>query len=528
MFKIEKLESIFKNFNKPPVLFIGAGLSRRYLGLGNWEMLLREMAALTKDNELAFEQYKRKAVNSGYKVGEFQKIAELIENDLSDLWFEADKFKDSRDKYKNLAKQGISPLKIEIAKYIEESSLNINPDYSEEIDLLRKLGKKSIASIITTNYDTFLEETFKNYKSFVGQEELILSNLQGVGEIYKIHGSITSPDSIIINEKDYIEFEEKNSYLAAKILTIFLEHPIIFLGYSIGDEDIKNILKSIVKCLSKEKLDKLKKRLVFVEWNNTDEEDKISDYSISFEDGKTLYMTRLYIKDFSLLYSTLLKNKYGYNTTVLRRLKEEIYELVASNEPTSKMKVVNIEDDDNLDQVEFVMGVGVISDFGKKGYSGIKVKELFEDVLFDDKDFNNDMIVAESLPILIKQNKGSVPIYKYISQCGCKIHDVVRNEIKDKFEDLLSRTIRNNRSKHDYSQKTLNEIIDENEDSKVLSIVPLLNEENIDIKSLGEFLKNYYTNNPDVFTSSTKSDFRRLVKIYDWLKYYQKYKEKES
>lgn len=43
------------------------------------------------------------------------------------------------------------------------------------------------------------------------------------------------------------------------------------MGYSIEDENIRNILKSIVRCLSKENLKKLKKRLIFIEWSSNDE-----------------------------------------------------------------------------------------------------------------------------------------------------------------------------------------------------------------------------------------------------------------
>lgn len=173
MVNIEKLKAIFKNFDTAPVLFIGAGLSRRYLGLGNWETLLREMAKLVKDNELAFESYSRKAKNEGFKVGEYQKIAELIEHDISDLWFEDPKFKDSREKYIDFAVQGVSPLKIEIAKYIKDNSNDLKVEYDKEIELFKKLGKKSIAAVITTNYDTFIEDNLKNYTRYIGQEELI-------------------------------------------------------------------------------------------------------------------------------------------------------------------------------------------------------------------------------------------------------------------------------------------------------------------------------------------------------------------
>ncbi len=136
---------------------------------------------------------------------------------------------------------------------------------SEEIECLKRVGNKSIAGVITTNYDSLLEGVFSDYTRFIGQEELIFSQIQGVGEIYKIHGCCTKPDSIIINEDDYVDFQEKNPYLASKILTLFLEHPIVFMGYSIGDENIRNILRAIVRCLSKEKIEVLKERLIFIE-----------------------------------------------------------------------------------------------------------------------------------------------------------------------------------------------------------------------------------------------------------------------
>lgn len=60
-----------------------------------------------------------------------------------------------------------------------------------------------------------------------------------MGEIYKIHGSCNNSESIVITENDYSVYNKRNAYLSAKLLTIFLEHPIIFLGYSLNDSNIK-------------------------------------------------------------------------------------------------------------------------------------------------------------------------------------------------------------------------------------------------------------------------------------------------
>lgn len=56
------------------------------------------------------------------------------------------------------------------------------------------------------------------------------STIQGIAEIYKIHGSLEVPDSIVINEQDYLQFQENSSYLAAKADDYFYGIPDHFSG----------------------------------------------------------------------------------------------------------------------------------------------------------------------------------------------------------------------------------------------------------------------------------------------------------
>jgi hypothetical protein len=108
-------------------------------------------------------------------------------------------------------------LKFEI-QYVKSKQEEINAAAEAEINLLKKI---KIDGIITTNWDTLLEGCFSDFAKFVGQEELFFSELFAIGEIYKIHGCATKPESLGLTQEDYDSFHERNPYLAAKSLKAF-------------------------------------------------------------------------------------------------------------------------------------------------------------------------------------------------------------------------------------------------------------------------------------------------------------------
>ena len=113
-----------------------------------------------------------------------------------------------------MVENGLSPFKAELAALIARRSA-AKPEYTDEIRRLKQISRKNLAGVITTNYDLFFERLFEDYKSYVGQEELLFSPIQGVAEIYKIHGSVSNPDSIVINNDDYQAFKEQQYDLLA-------------------------------------------------------------------------------------------------------------------------------------------------------------------------------------------------------------------------------------------------------------------------------------------------------------------------
>ncbi|MDR5810923.1 SIR2 family protein [Caballeronia sp. LZ019] len=218
----ESLLNHFKSFSSPPYIFIGSGVARRYLGLEGWEGLLRSQC---QAHGLDYEFLNSTA------GGDLPELASAMARELHERWWKDEKYKESREQYRKIATNKESALKIEIARHIGESGVITNdPQLVGELELLRKIV---VDGIVTTNWDGLLEYLFPDYTVYVGQEALLFSQIQGIGEIYKIHGSHTDPSSLVLTKSDYDEFHRRNPYLASKLLTFFVENPIVFLGYSL-------------------------------------------------------------------------------------------------------------------------------------------------------------------------------------------------------------------------------------------------------------------------------------------------------
>lgn len=243
-------------FRAAPYLFIGSGFSRRYLGLDSWESLLRRFAGLT---DRPYEYYSSSA------GGSLPAVATAIAERFHEQWWTADEFKESRRRFADIATDPSSALKIEISQYIHAQSTSLTTDRElvAELDALRLAV---IDGLITTNWDLLIEPLFDECQPYVGQDELIFHEPAGIGEIYKIHGCCSRPNSLVLTTADYGHFDDRNPYLAAKLLAIFVEHPVVFLGYSLSDRNIVQILHSIATSLTSEKLAQLQDRLIFVHW----------------------------------------------------------------------------------------------------------------------------------------------------------------------------------------------------------------------------------------------------------------------
>lgn len=510
------LDELIEKFNTIPFLFIGSGLSRRYYNLPNWTSLLREMVNKFNQDPYAFRSYEDKASFTDNPYGLNPKIASFIEEDFNKEWFLNPNIRTLNKEYMQKVFDGCSPFKAEMAYYLKQKSI-LKSEFKDEVTLLNNIAKKSIAGIISTNYDLFFETYLSDYKVYVGQQALLFSQLQGIAEVYKIHGSLNEPQSIIINEKDYKEFKEKREYLAAKLLTIFMEYPIIFMGYSLSDTNIRDILSSIVKCMTKEQVKTLKYKFIFIEYDPAIKEYEIGESIFTFDDSKLLTMTKITLSDYSLLYNAIGKKKMKIPVRLLRILKDELYLFTLTNQPTRNIKVAMI-DDERISNDELVMSIGTTETVNINGLKGVTSDQWYRNIVMNDLNFEVKDLLTYA-PELAKQMSGTLPINSLYQEKYSSIDNISRLIIND-YEDIISNTIKKERQRH--PQISIKDILGQKLDfDKELLYIAFLEENQIDLQDLENYLKNKFIKNKDILKeakSNIRTNLRRLIRIYDYLK----------
>lgn len=513
------IQDIISRFNTTPFLFAGSGITRRYYGLPNWEGLLTFFAHKVRQDEFSYQYYESLA-NSIELPNRLPAIASFIEKDFNKKWFlDVDGVRSNIPAVMEAVKSHVSPFKAEIAEYIRLSSVE-NPDYMQELASLKKISVKNLSGIITTNYDCLFEELFDGYKVFVGQDELVFSQLQGIAEIYKIHGSITDPASIVINQDDYASFRNKSKYLAAKLMTIFMEYPIIFIGYSISDPDIQLILSDIVECMPDDKIELLKERFVFVEYNKKLEKPIISSYSMNIQ-GKIVEMTKIELSDFNLLYESVMNKKAAFPVKLLRRYKDELYSFALTREPGPLMQVTTL-DDKRIDENTLALTIGLAN----TGLYGLKhavdANRWYRNVILHDLQYPVDELLQGTYPELLRMNSGILPVWYYLANSSSG-SELALSKAPMSYECIVNDKALK-RTHGAAAGRTIAQIWAEEKGnrSRALRIMGSLPEDKVNVADLETILREIFSENHNILEElpdGDRSNLRRLIRIYDYLAY---------
>jgi len=155
------------------------------------------------------------------------------------------------------------------------------------------------------------------------------------------------------------------------------------------------------------------------------------------------------------------------------------------------------------------------------GYAAIEAKDLFSDILHNNKNFDARQIVNHVIPRASK-NTPNIPIFKYLKQLGINSEAECRSQNID-CEKIISRTLNDFRSRtyakaflKKYKEKNIQQIIDECTPENASAYIPFLPKENIHLDALKSFLM-ANEEKLDYQKSSYASSYRKLLTLYDRL-----------
>ena len=231
---------------KETILFAGAGLSI-HLGVPSWSGLIGRIG-----EELGFDPDIFRILGTNFALAE----------------------------YYQLQKGSLGPLRSELDVKWHDPKIDIGA--SDPHKLLVELG---FAKIYTTNFDRWIEKAFAHWG---GQHHIIVNvndiagSTAGVTDIIKFHGDFDDDDSLVLTESSYFDRMEFESPLDILLRSDALHRPILFIGYSLADVNIRYLFHKLSKIWQTAKIRRARKRsFIFMSRPNPIEEALFDKWGIT-------------------------------------------------------------------------------------------------------------------------------------------------------------------------------------------------------------------------------------------------------
>ncbi|MDA1876448.1 SIR2 family protein [Bacillus toyonensis] len=493
------ISDFIKNFTNHPVLFVGTGLSLRYLeNYFTWDSLLLYISNKIKGSNEFYYDLKSKYEEDGEY--DYTKIAQDLEIEFNKvLTSDRDgEFKEINDQfYENMAKQiHISRFKLYISQLL--SNYKVKDSQIHEISELKKV-RKNIGSVITTNYDSFIEDIFE-FKQLIGND-ILLSN--PYGSVYKIHGCVNDPNKIIITNSDYKDFDDKYELIRAQLLSLFIHNPIIFLGYNIGDINIKGILKTIFTYIkpNTEQAEKIRKNFLLVEYAEGSQNTEVTDHDIDMSGFSTIRINKIKTDNFLEIYKHLADLNLPVSAMDIRKVQNIVKEIYAGG----NIQVSITEDVDSLKNEEKVLAIGSLKTIT---YDFQTASELMENYFKIIDESNHQLLkLIDKLRI---QKTQHFPIYAF-----SKIQTDLESS-KDLKENQNKKITKINDNSTDFARQhtSINGILQDEDipqTKKNLAIMLGVINERIPLDTVEEYLRNY--------DDKKSTNYRKILCVYDYKKY---------
>lgn len=127
-------------------------------------------------------------------------------------------------------------INTEIKTIIE--SLSVKGD----IDAVQEFYQEYAFRVVTTNYDKLSEELAGSDRVQSIAPGRPIPRSSAPIKVYHVHGSIDSPENMVVTSDDYFRFMGSDSYFSRKMSTILHENTVVIIGYSLSDTNLKRII----------------------------------------------------------------------------------------------------------------------------------------------------------------------------------------------------------------------------------------------------------------------------------------------
>jgi len=214
-----KLKTLIKS-GRPPIALIGAGASAKS-GYPNWTQLI---------------QILQSAASKKTKAGQWKKNLD----DVNDAPWTAEVF--ARD----LGPGGLGKL---IRKEFATRQSLAEPHIA--------LAKMPFPHFLTTNFDPSIEEALtavkREYSVVSWRDDMAVSDfLINLGHpddrtrVVYLHGRYDDhEDNIILTESAYVSRYIASDDARRKLMAVFMTHPVVFVGFSMNDPDLANLMREV-------------------------------------------------------------------------------------------------------------------------------------------------------------------------------------------------------------------------------------------------------------------------------------------
>jgi hypothetical protein CLOSPO_02616 len=310
------------------VVFVGAGVSKNS-GLPEWEELIKDYADYRGIKEFTSKQ--------------FLTIPEEVFERYGSL------------KYYEIAEKRF------LGKYVPNS-------------IHRILKKMKLTYIITTNYDTLIEDEIKNLQIVSKDEDLPYTNSNRM--LIKMHGDFENKN-IVLKKSDYDNYEKNFQLISTLVKGLFTTNTVLFIGYSYSDTNVQQIMNWIKEIL-KEKT----RKAFLVEFTNEDNKEeengeqinKISLKLLNDTNDEVLYENKKerFNNNYEKTLTKFLSNIYNEKENVRQ---EKIFEIYIN---------LNYLTKHNWNKLNKYSEIRIDEDWKRILYTRLEFKDIekYEEILF--------------------------------------------------------------------------------------------------------------------------------------------------